>query len=62
MASKLQEKMTLSAQGILDLDNADGSVMIEIEGIGTKSLKDLLAKFNGCDVKFSISLNNEIFE
>jgi len=54
--SKLNEKHTLSAEGILNLEN----LSLEIEDIGEKDLKDLLARFNGCNVKINITLNNEL--
>ena len=56
--SKLQEKHTLNAEGIFDVND----MTLEIEEIGTKSLNEILAPFNGETIKLTISLSTDITE
>lgn len=58
MKSKIQEKHTLSVEGVLN--NKD--MTIEVEEIGTKKLSELMTKFDGNNVKFSMNIVNEITE
>lgn len=56
--SKLSEKYSLSVEGILDI--RDGDIVVEVDDIGEKNLAGLLAKFNGSNVKISVSFGNEL--
>lgn len=56
--SKIQESHTLKVEGVLNVED----MAIEVEDIGVKTLADLFARFNGCNIKISIGLNNEILE
>lgn len=57
--AKLTEKVTethaLTAEGILNLDNAT----IEIEEVGIFTLEELLVNFNGKNVKVSVQTKTE---
>lgn len=54
--SKYTEKHTVSVEGIFNADD----MSIEIEDIGTKELAEILNKFNGCNIKLSVSLGNDL--
>ena len=54
--SKYSEKHTISVEGIFNSDD----MSIEIEDIGVKELSEILNKFNGCNIKLSISLGNDL--
>lgn len=54
--SKYTEKHTVSVEGIFNADD----MSIEIEDVGVKELADILSKFNGCNIKFSVSLGNDL--
>lgn len=60
--AKIVEKHSMSIEGIVDIDETNGVISLEIEDVGTKNLADLLTKFNGENVKISISLSSEITE
>lgn len=61
MASKIKETHTLSVEGFLDLDNEE--ILIEVEEFSEPlELRDLLKKFNGCNIKLSLKLANDITE
>jgi hypothetical protein len=45
--SKYQESCMVSIEGIYDHENKS----IEVEEIGTKALEDIMAKFNGANIK-----------
>jgi hypothetical protein len=57
--SKIKETHSLKVEGILDI-NADKTISIDVEEVGLKDLSDLLIKFNGEDIKLTISLCNDI--
>jgi len=56
--AKINESHTLSAEGFLNITG--DKIMIEAEDVGEKNLADLLIKFNGELVKFSIKKNDDI--
>lgn len=61
MASKIKETHTLAVEGYLDLDSPE--IMIEVEDFSEPiSLRDLMRKFNGCNVKIGVKLGNDITE
>jgi hypothetical protein len=57
--SKLTESHSLKAEGFLDIKE-DNTISIEIEDVGKKELSDLLIKFNGESVSFSITLKEDL--
>lgn len=54
--SKYQESCMVSIEGIYDHENKT----IEVEEVGTKTLDDVMAKFNGANIKMSIKISNEL--
>lgn len=54
--SKYQESCVVNIEGIYDHENKT----IEVEEIGTKALEDIMAKFNGANIKMSIKISNEL--
>lgn len=54
--SKYKESHSVSIEGILDIEN----MTIEVEDIGTKPLKDVLVKLDGCNIKLGVTLSNEL--
>jgi hypothetical protein len=56
--SKISEKFSLSVEGILDTEE----MTVDVEEIGTKSLKELLKDFNDKSVKISVTYGEEITE
>lgn len=54
--SKYTESHNVKVEGIVDIEN----MTIEVEEVGTKELADILQKFNGCNIKLSIALINEL--
>jgi hypothetical protein len=59
--SKISETHKLAIEGILDI-REDGIIGVSVEDVGDKELSDLLVKFNGENVKISVTLGNEITE
>jgi len=57
MAEKVIKQMKVSASGILNIEDKD--VLIEVEDVGTFSLKKLLVNFDGYKVKLSCSYDEE---
>ena len=51
MTEKVIKSMKVSASGILSIDDED--IMIEVEDVGTFSLKKLFNNFDGYKVKLS---------
>jgi hypothetical protein len=56
--SKISEKFSLSVEGILDTEE----MTVDVEEIGTKSLKELLKDFNNKTVKIAVTYGEEITE
>ena len=56
MAKKYVEKHNISIEGILNLED----MTIEVEDIGVKELSKVLEKVDGCSVKISITLSNDL--
>ena len=54
--SKYTEKHSVSIEGILDLEN----MTVEVEDIGVKELKEVLAKLDGCSIKLNVTLSNDL--
>ena len=57
MAEKVVKSMKVSASGILNIENDD--IFIEVEDVGTFSLKKLFVNFDGYKVKLSCSYDEE---
>jgi hypothetical protein len=57
MAEKVIKSMKVSASGILSIDDED--IMIEVEDVGTFSLKKLFNNFDGYKVKLSCTYDEE---
>ena len=57
MAEKVIKSMKVSASGILNIDDDD--ILIEVEDIGTFSLKKLFTNFDGYKVKLTCSYDEE---
>lgn len=57
MAEKVVKSMKVSASGVLDIEDED--IFIEVEDVGTFSLKKLLVNFDGYKVKFTCSYDEE---
>jgi hypothetical protein len=57
MAEKVTKSMKVSASGLLNIE--DNDIFIEVEDVGTFSLKKLLKNFDGCGVKLSCSYDEE---
>jgi hypothetical protein len=57
MAEKVIKSMKVSASGILNIDDKD--IMIEVEDVGTFSLKQLFVNFDGYKVKLSCTYDEE---
>jgi len=54
MASKVNKKITLNIQGIVDV--SDGKITIEVEDVETPmDLTDLIQDFNGLETKITLS-------
>jgi hypothetical protein len=58
--SKIQEKFSLSVEGVLD--NEADEITLDVEEIGTKNLRELLKDFNSKNVKISVTYGEEIIE
>lgn len=54
--SKYKESHSVSIEGVLNTED----MTIEVEDIGVKELKDVLAKLDGCSIKISVTLSNEL--
>ena len=54
--SKYTEKHSVSIEGILNLED----MTIEVEDIGVKELYEVLKKLDGCNIKLSVALSNEL--
>lgn len=54
--SKYKESHSVSIEGILNVED----MTIEVEEIGTKKLQEVLAKLDGCNIKFSVTLSNDL--
>ena len=54
--AKYMENLTVSIEGIYDHENKT----IEVEEIGTKELDDIMAKFNGANIKMAIKITSEL--
>lgn len=54
--SKYTEKHSVSIEGILDLEN----MTVEVEELGVKELKEVLAKLDGCNIKLNVTLSNDL--
>lgn len=54
---KVIKSMKVAAIGVLDIE--DNDIFIEVENVGTFSLKKLLENFNGCGVKLSCTYDEE---
>lgn len=61
MASKLKMKQTLSAEGIIRIEE-NGRIFLEVEEVGDKAFADLFAMFQGQAIKLSVGTTEEIFE
>lgn len=61
MASKLKMKQTLSAEGIIRIEE-NGRVFLEIEEVGDKSFAELFSMFQGQPIKINAGSTEEIFE
>lgn len=57
MAEKVVKSMKVSASGVLNIEEND--VFIEVEDVGTFSLKKLFNNFDGYKVKLSCSYDEE---
>jgi len=58
MKSKLSESHNLKIEGVLDI--TDNIITVIIEEIGERDLSDLLSKFNGSNVKISVSFGTDL--
>lgn len=56
MARKYIEKHNISIEGILNLED----MTIEVEDIGVKKLNEVFEKVDGCNIKLSITLSNDL--
>ena len=61
MASKLKMKQTLSAEGIIRIEE-NGTIFLEVEEVGDKSFAELFSMFQGQAIKLSVGTTEEIFE
>ena len=59
MAKGYSETCTIMLNGILNITD-DGNIIVEVEDIGDKNLKDALAKLNGELVSITAKLKTEI--
>ena len=57
MAEKVTKSMKVSASGVLNIE--DNDIFIEVEDVGTFSLKKLLGDFDGKPIKLSCSYDKE---
>lgn len=57
MAEKVTKSMKVSASGVLNIE--DNDICIEVEDVGTFSLKKLFINFDGYKVKLSCSYDEE---
>lgn len=57
MAEKVTKSMKVNASGVLNIE--DNDIFIEVEDIGSFSLKKLLKQFDGCSIKLSCSYDEE---
>lgn len=56
MGKKFIEKHSLAVEGMLDIKE----MTLDIEEVGTKSLEEILAKFDGDVIKISVNKSNEV--
>lgn len=61
MASKLKMKQTLSAEGIIRIEE-NGRIFLEVEEVGDKEFTELFGMFQGQAIKLSVGTTEEIFE
>lgn len=59
--SKIKMKQTLSAEGVLRIEE-NGQIFLEVEEIGDKSFAELFAMFNGQAIKISSNTVEDIIE
>lgn len=59
MAKGYKETVSISVDGILGIAE-DGSMTVDIEDIGVKSLAEILSKLDGEPVKIAVKLVNEL--
>ncbi|MGP1411699.1 MAG: hypothetical protein ACTTKD_07680 [Peptoanaerobacter stomatis] len=59
MAKGYSETCTIMLNGVLNIID-DGNIIVEVEDIGDKNLKDALAKLNGELVSITAKLKTEI--
>lgn len=59
--SKIKMKQTLSAEGVLRIDE-NGQLFLEVEEIGDKSFAELFEMFNGQVIKISSNTVEDIIE
>lgn len=57
MAEKVIKSMKVSASGILNIE--DNDILIEVEDVGTFSLRKLFTNFDGYKVKLSCTYDEE---
>ena len=57
MAEKVIKSMKVSASGILNIE--DNDIFIEVEDVGTFSLRKLFTNFDGYKVKLSCTYDEE---
>lgn len=57
MAEKVVKSMKVSASGVLNIE--DNDIFIEVEDVGTFSLRKLLVNFDGYKIKLSCSYDEE---
>lgn len=59
MAAKIKEKMTTSAEGVLDLSHEE-DIYIEVDGfVDPKGFRELFAHYHGKKVKIGMALDIE---
>ena len=55
--SKINQTIRKSVEGVLHLEGEN--IIVEIEDTGERDFRDLFKKFNGENVKISISVSND---
>ena len=55
MAKAITEKNSISIKGILNVDTADNTIIVEIEDGEARELADILHNYNGAEVAMTVA-------
>lgn len=55
MAKAITEKNSISIKGILNVDTADNTIIVELEDGEARELADILHNYNGAEVTMTVA-------